>query len=686
VTSGTWTATIRAFVTAPGDPVWATAVTLQLVNGSDSPASARLAAIVGRRRHHFAARGELGLLPLPTGHRVEAGGRLLRDADGAVVLWTPEVGTLAAGEFESTLAFEETLPAGGTREFRLLLPSANAPPPDLAALEHFDHAASAERFEQFWARQLSTFELALPEAPFDELAPALLAQCHVVLFDEGREERGERDGSLASLRLKYGAYAYEDYFGIEESWPAVALAQFGQFAAAQRAAERMLAPDLLDPSNYHHQYRMGVAATTAARVHALAHDPEFLARIRPRLDAVADWIVAARHREDGAGHAWEGLLPKHSYGGDVTLPARSLYSDAACWRGLHEIALLRRETAGSKEEQERARFLSREAAEFRARIVAVATAAADRAHDPPFVPMAVDLGEPDEEPAARREPSYEFLPGDSLGNYWSLFAPLLLETGVFPAESELSTWIRAMRAERGGSLLHLARFHRGIDPVYGLGGVLALAEAGDEHGVRMAIYAFLAHALDRDVFTGGEVEGVFPLRTSNVAARERLAEARWHWNLYAADAAGEDFGRALGSEPLSASAGVALQLVRRLLLEERPDRAQLGADDLRPRELHLLRMAPPHWLEDGKHLRFRLPTEFGEVALTLDSHVDDGRIVGRIELEPRGETLERVVLWLVPPDESTIEAAFVDGREWTAFGDSALALPASGVHDFRVDF
>ena len=60
-----------------------------------------------------------------------------------------------------------------------------------------------------------------------------------------------RDGQ----QLKYGAYWYEDYFGVEEGWPIVALAQYGHPDQAQSAAEIMLSPQLMDKTNYHHQYR-----------------------------------------------------------------------------------------------------------------------------------------------------------------------------------------------------------------------------------------------------------------------------------------------------------------------------------------------------------------------------------------------------------------------------------------------
>jgi hypothetical protein len=458
----------------------------------------------------------------------------------------------------------------------------------------------------------------------------------------------------------------------------------------------MIAPDLTDPANYHHPYRIGLAAARAAQVWRLAPDAAFLERIAPRLEALAKWIVSARHEGDETGGEFAGLLPKHTYGGDIATPARSLYANAACWRGLAELAQLWSDADGEGT-RARAAALAAEADEFRARLERAVAQFADPGSDPPFVPMAVDYGETGSDAWRRAEEPYPFLAADPVGNYWGLFAPLLLETGLFDPARPPATWIRATLERHGGQILGLARFHSAIDPVYGLGAIEALGAAGDGAAFRTAAYAFLAHGLAGDVFTGGEVEGVFPLRVSNVAMRARLEDARWNFGLYASDCTADDFGRATGSEPLSASAGVALLLIRRMLVEELPPSgaaategeagAAATAGETDGRALHLLRLAPPRWLANGRRLRLtELPTEFGPLSFTLESRVEEGVIRGRLTPPAGPRRPRRIVLWLNHPDGDPIRAASFAGAPLATFSENRLVLPADRAGDFEVRF
>lgn len=83
-------------------------------------------------------------------------------------------------------------------------------------------------------------------------------------------------------RLSYGAYAYLDYFGIEEAWPIVALALWGRAEEAKRQAEIMLDAEALDKTQVHHQYRNGLAAIAAAAVARLTQDRAWLRASRRR--------------------------------------------------------------------------------------------------------------------------------------------------------------------------------------------------------------------------------------------------------------------------------------------------------------------------------------------------------------------------------------------------------------------
>jgi hypothetical protein len=299
--------------------------------------------------------------------------------------------------------------------------------------------------------------------------------------------------------------------------------------------------------------------------------------------------------------------------------------------------------------------------------------------------MAIDYGESGSDAWRRAEEPYPNLSADPIGNYWSLFAPLLLETGLFDEGSRPAEWIRATLAQHGGQILGLARFHAAVDPIYGFGAIDALAAVGDGAAFRTAAYALLAHGLARDVFTGGEVEGVFPLRVSNVAARARLDDARFNFGLYSSDVVVDDFGRATGSAPLSASAGVALLTIRRMLVEELPPLTAGAATA--PRALHLLRLAPPRWFANGRRIHLdQLPTEFGPVTLTLESHVEEGLI--RVHLvPPDGPRAPReIVLWLNHPDGEAIRAATFDGAPLAGLFENHVVVPAAHAGDVELRF
>jgi hypothetical protein len=686
---------VESYTTAPGDVAWADVVTLRLENESPEPRHATVAAILGRRRHPRAARGELELAPLPTGHRFERG--VVRDEEKSIVAWTPDATRFTQSKFESQLDFDADLAPAQAVRFRLVLPSVNGPLADAAKLAEFDFERSRARFDDFWNATLPCGGLDLPEHRFGELVPALLAQIHVVLFDEVAAK--EPDGTVGAprLELRHGAYADEEYRGVDEASAVVALAQFGHFDAAQRAVERMVAPDLLDGGvgaggDSRLALRLGVAACAAVDVAALSHDRAFVERVAPRLDAIGEQLAALLHTEDESGGPLEGLLPKSTYGGDPGAPpARDLAEDGVAWRALHELAWL----ANLRGVAPRAAVLAREASQLRRRLLDVALAASDVGSDPPFVPMALELGESDLDTAQRFEHPYDFLAVDELGNRWSRAAPRLQWSGALPKDGDLAEWVEKTRAQRGGTVLSLPRFHSALDATAGLG----MSGYGDDARVtRCAAYAFLAHGLDPDVFTGGDVHGLFPLRTSNAALRSRLLETRWHWGLWSNDAASDEYGSAVGSEPVVSAAGVGLQAVRRLLLEELPSRLDWEPASDGPRALHLLRNGSPRWLDEGRELHFtKLPTEFGLASLDLETH-DDGHVTGAFELTPPSADhsnplstplstpVTQVVLWLHRTDSSNVAHVWIDQQPSADFSEQWLLLPSSGRHEFRVEF
>ncbi|MBI4669630.1 MAG: hypothetical protein HY747_10705, partial [Elusimicrobia bacterium] len=219
--------------------------------------------------------------------------------------------------------------------------------------------------------------------------------------------------------LRYGTYYYDSYFGVEEGWAAVALAMWGKSAEAQTQAELILSPKYLDKSSPHHQYRYGLSAWYAGEIARLTGGGAWLNRISTALLESAGWIMQARREGERPPQA-EGLLPKHIYGGDVRSPAYSLYPNAACWRGLAETAEMLRMIGLPQ-----AGPLKQEAENYLRDIAKAVGALLQRSEKPPFLPIAFAVGS-----STGSEGPYPRLNADPLGNYWNLFAPLLLHTGL----------------------------------------------------------------------------------------------------------------------------------------------------------------------------------------------------------------------------------------------------------------
>jgi hypothetical protein len=102
--------------------------------------------------------------------------------------------------------------------------------------------------------------------------------------------------------------------------------------------------------------------------------------------------------------------------------------------------------------------------------------------------------------------------------------------------------------------------------------------------------------------------------------------------------------------------------------------------------LELLKMAPSKWLEDGKKIVIeKMPTCFGEVSLSLQSQLANGRISGRYS-GPSLPSLKRAVLWLRHPAASPIRAVRFNGQNQSGFGTDSITLPATGSVEFEVEF
>jgi hypothetical protein len=493
-------------------------------------------------------------------------------------------------------------------------------------------------------------KLDVPEPGFNAIYKNLLAQALIITLD-------------GPSQVKYGSYSYEDYFGIEEGWPAVALGQYGHSEAAQQILKAMLAPELMDKNNYHHQYRNGLEPWYAVTAYRLSHDRAWLEGIAPELEAAAEWTIATIHANHDS--RYPGILPRHAYGGDISTPAFSLYSNVTCWRGLHDTALAFREL----NRPDIADRYAREAEQFRKRLEALITELADKASTPVFLPMAFDIGNGAEH--RDKEPAYDFLTPDVppaftwkyLGNFWNLFAPMMLELKMFEPTDPRAAWIPDYMEQHGGILAGLARFTLGLDQIYGKGYYESLLERGERDRFLTSLYGVLAHGMSQDLNSFPEVAGVYSLRLSNAALWREYRRNVWDWGFQGAVEC--------EGQPLSAGPGMALQLLRMTVVRETSEtRAQ---DTLR-----LLDGAPRNWFEPGTRILIEnAPTFFGKVGLEV--RTNDSGVSAVIRTAP-GFKSRQIVLRIA--SGRPLREVTVNGAVWKDFGPEEIRLPGTG--QFRI--
>jgi hypothetical protein len=602
------------------------------------PAGARLALGLGRRPNcHYwddtsRERTPVPYFTLPTKYR--RAGRSIVDGAGKVILQAAsnfELEPAGPVEMFATFAAEEN------GDIYLCTPQAEVAEP-AAPFTKADYESARRAFEESWSRELRAgAQVRLPSAEWMQRIDSWQSQVAAItrVHYQGAE------------RLSYGANFYQAYFGPEEGWPVVALAQWGRGEEAKRQAEILLSAESRDKSNVHHQSRNGTAAWYAAEVARLTHDAAWLEKIAPALVENAEWTIAARKStENNPSLLTRGLLPAHIYGGDIRDPATSLYASMVCYKGLVETADVFRQL-GTPERRRQAERFQAEAEKLRRRLAAVMHAVIDESTTPPFLPLALEIPSLDD----RNEGPYERLTESRLGNYWNLFAPSVLELGLtLDDRGRPNDVLLDYMATHGGLWASLPRFNNGLDAAYSIGVLREL----QRRSMRDATYrpqalagleAFFLHAASRNGYTIPEVAGLFPDRLDRAANERLVRESPWSFGMY--DAERYLGGHISFTEPLGAAAGEALWLIREALVSEGRDENGLANG-----ELFLFSTVPSEWFAEWKEIVFDdFPTAYGTISVRTRSQIESR---GRVAVEYRFERLpgvkcESVRIRVVPP-------------------------------------
>ena len=507
---------------------------------------------------------------LPWASELRARGPRVVARDGRTLVVSDQDFTVESGAHETRLRFRDT------RAVTLRVPLDDAFV-RARALEEL----LAEATAQFDSARRGVLDFQLPEESSQALVSTLLDRA--ALF------------ALAGERHPYGLFpsVYAgDVFGLEEDYLFRALAEWGlteRALAALRAT--YLTDEHLDKRHYLHDLRNGLTPWQTARLLALAGQSfgDLARDERGRLTACGEWVTASRARtRDATGardangaRVFPGLLPPFRFGGDLSFPTQSLYTDVANCVALRELGAMTGE----------ARF-GAEARAYRAAI----ERAFDAVREGDFHPVHTGGGDP--------------------GEYYELMVCGILDPIDFFAPDDPRRFAFDVCVERRGRLFRgLPRFDewgtgRGLDAHYALGYAKNLLFRGLRDPFVDLLGALTGVAMDQEVHTFREVG---PILEAPVDWPEPFVPGR----------------RLAQAEPCIGGVGVALSLTRHALVTETPD------DDGRsgPR-LRVLAGIPPEWYDATLAIE-RAPSLAGPVSL----HLEQGRL--RVEA-PGAESVEVV--------------------------------------------
>lgn len=370
-----------------------------------------------------------------------------------------------------------------------------------------------------------------------------------------------------------------------------------------------------------------------ADYYLLTRDSSAVRELAPLWRAEVARIVNGRKQGDG------GLLPREHYCSDIVTPVVSISTNANCWRGLRDMAVLLHDMG----ETEEGAKLQAEADDYRKVILAAIEKAWDRSIDPPFLPLA--LGE---------EKAPIPITGTRIGSYWNLVINSMLGSGALRADSkEIGDVMRYMR-ENGGLCMGMTRVQaarvgwsnvQNIDDLYGGRYALALLERDEADRALVSFYAKLAQGLTRDTFIDGESTSIEPF---------------------------DDRGRMIALPPNSAANASFLLQLRTLLVQDWDLNDDGSADTLR-----LLFATPRAWMTDGKQIRVeRAPTEFGEVSVRTTSELKKGIITAEVKM-PERTPAKALIRFRVPRGWEVVGAS-TDGKELPAAGAETFELTGLG--------
>ncbi len=495
------------------------------------------------------------------------------------------------------------LPAGGTREFYVTLPSPIADQKDLATLEALNYEAARAGTLQFWSSYLARgAKFSVPEPAVNDLFNANL--WHAL--------RLPRRHSMIDIDLPYSNFAYDQ---TGTPWPInqavyVDYMLYGLRGYNGIATEEMQAifhnnqdfNGRVDGFAHWLAYTPGMLYAVAQN-YLLSGDRESFEQLLPSILKALDWSItkirSAVANPDSTGGLVSGPL------NDITGTGDWAFNQAYLYAGVDLMG-----KALAKYGSPRAAECLHIAAAYRTTIEHAIQIATVRS---PLVQLGDNTWVP-------------FVPSDAShpGRNYAGWYPSDVDTGpahllrlkALPGEGELADAILNDHEDN----LFLHQWGLSNEPVYNQQATAYLLRDDAKAAIR-TFYSMMAGAFSQGVY--------------------EPVEHRWRWGQY--------FG------PPSTD-GAWFELYRNMLVREWDDNT-----------LILGQAVPRAWLENGKEISVNnAPTWFGNITFEIKSHADDRHIQANFKLNvpSSGKT---VLVRLRHPQNALLRSVMVNGHPWSDF-------------------
>ena len=514
------------------------------------------------------------------------------------------------------------LPAHGTKEFFITLPS---PAVDVAgrdALEQLNYADARARTVQFWSSYLARgAQFEVPEAAVNDLFRANL--WHALMLP-----RKHSDGHMD---LPYSNFAYSQ---TGTPWPVNQAVYVDYMLYGLRGYNQVATQELsaIYRNNQEFNGRVNgfahwIAYTpgmmyAAAQDYLLSGDRKSFEALLPDTLKALDWTLEELRGTSSAPGVTQGLVAGEL--NDLTGQGYWAFNQAYLYAGLELLG-----KALARYGSPRAEECLKVASEYQTAIehgfsVASVESPLVQLRDHTWIPYV---------------PSNATIPGRD----YQLWYPSDVDTGAthllrlraVPAEGLLADSL--LNDQEDNLFMH--GWGLANEPVYSQQASAYL----DRDDVKATIRAFYS------LMAGGFSQGVY-----------EPVEHRWRWGQY--------FG------PPSTD-GAWFELYRNMLVRESDDHT-----------LFLMQATPRAWLEDGKHIAVKnAPTWFGDVSFEVQSAANSGSIRATLDFDGR-EQGTSVVLRLRHPQGKPMKRVSVNGRPWQDFDPQKewVRIPDAGSGSYEV--